>query len=130
VPSRWFVADAKAFDCNLLKLKQRYKTSSHEVIALRFLDLPEPCVVTVIDNDHVSRRRSSGPRITRELLPAERKCQRYVNSRGRTRIVRADGIAVQGWPVHTPDWKREILRSVFDDDARSANASFADNPDD
>ena len=120
VPSRWFVADAKAVDGNLLKLKKRYKTSSHEVIALRFLDLPEPCVVTVIDNDHVSRRRSNGPRITRELLPAEKKCQQFVTSRGRAKIVRADGITVQGWPVHTPDWKREILRSFFDADQPDA----------
>jgi hypothetical protein len=103
-------------DFNLLKLKARYKTSSHEVIALRFLDLPEPCVVTVIDNDHVSRRRSNGPRATRELLPAETRCQQYVNNRGRAKILRADGITVQGWPVHTPAWKREILRSVFDEE--------------
>ncbi len=114
VPSRWLADDAKALDFNLLKLKARYKTSSHEVIALRFLDLPEPCVVTVIDNDHVSRRRSNGPHINRELLPAEKKCQQYVAGRGRPRIVRGRGIAVYGWPVHTPDWKREILRSVFD----------------
>jgi Zn-dependent peptidase ImmA (M78 family) len=116
VPSCWFNADAKALDYGLLKLKMRYKTSSHEVIALRFLDLPEPCVVTVIDNDTVSRRRSNGPRVTRELFPAEQKCRRQVNERGRAKVVRDDGIIVHGWPVHTLDWKREFLRSVFDDD--------------
>jgi Zn-dependent peptidase ImmA (M78 family) len=115
VPTCWFNADAKALDFNLLQLKPRYKTSSHEVIAWRFLDLPEPCVVTVIDNDHVSRRRSSGPRITRELLPVEKKCQQYVNRYSRPKALQADGVTVQGWPVHAPDWKREILRSVIDD---------------
>jgi hypothetical protein len=121
VPSCWFKADAKALGCNLLKLKECYKTSSHEVIALRFLDLPEPCVVTVIDNDHVSRRRSNGPRVTRQLLPAEKKCQQYVNQCGRPKLVRAAGIAVRGWPVHTVDWKREILRSVIDENADSVS---------
>jgi Zn-dependent peptidase ImmA (M78 family) len=116
VPSCWFKPDAKELDCHLLKLKRRYKTSSHEVIALRFLDLPEPCVVTVIDNDHVSRRRSNGPRVSRELLPAETKCRLSVNRHARPRVVRADGITVRGWPVHTPDWKREILRTTFDED--------------
>jgi Zn-dependent peptidase ImmA (M78 family) len=126
VPSCWFKADAKALDYGLLKLKTRYKTSSHEVIALRFLDLPDPCVVTVVDNDKVSRRRSNGPRITRELFPAEQKCQRYVNERGRAKVVRDNGITVQGWPVHTLDWKREILRSVLDDD-QPARGSPADS---
>jgi Zn-dependent peptidase ImmA (M78 family) len=114
VPTCWFAADARELDYNLRRLKERYRTSSHELIALRFLDLPEPCVVTVIDNDRVSRRRSNGPRITRELLPAETKCQQHVNRTGRPRILQSDGITVQGWPVHAPDWKREILRSVFD----------------
>jgi Zn-dependent peptidase ImmA (M78 family) len=115
VPSCWFNTDAKAFHYDLLKLKPRYGTSSHEVIALRFLDLPEPCVVTIVDNEHVSRRRSNGPRITRELLPAEQTCQQYVNRHGRPKVIRAAGVTVQGWPVHSPEWKREILRSVFDD---------------
>jgi Zn-dependent peptidase ImmA (M78 family) len=115
VPSCWFNADAKALDYNLLELKPRYRTSSHEVIAWRFLDLPEACVVTVVDNDHVSRRRSNGPRMTRELFPAEKKCQEYVNRYSRPKAVQADGITVQGWPVHITDWKREILRSVIDE---------------
>jgi Zn-dependent peptidase ImmA (M78 family) len=114
VPSRWFGVDVKELDYNLLRLKERYRTSSHEVLAWRFLDLPEPCVVTIIDNDHVSRRRSSGPRITRELLPIEKKCQEHVNRTSRPRTIQRDGVRVQGWPVHAPDWKREILRSGID----------------
>ncbi len=115
VPSCWFNADARELDYDLPALKARYRTSSHEVIALRFLDLPESCVVTILDNDHITRRRSNGPRITRELFPAERKCQEYVHRTSRASTVRGDGITVQGWPVHTADWKREILRSVIDD---------------
>jgi len=114
VPSCWFAGDAPALDYDLLELKKRYRTSSHEVIALRFLDLPEPCVVTVIDNDQVTRRKSNAWRVRRALEPAEQECQRFVNHYSRLLVVRAGAWTVQGWPVHQTDWKREILRSVRD----------------
>jgi Zn-dependent peptidase ImmA (M78 family) len=116
VPSCWFTADARSMDYDLLALKARYRTSSHEVIALRFLDLSEPCVVTIFDNGHISRRRSNGPRITRDLFAAETKCQEYVHRTSRAKTLRADGLSVQGWPIHSGDWKREILRTVIDAD--------------
>jgi Zn-dependent peptidase ImmA (M78 family) len=119
VPHCWFASDAPSLDYDLLALKQRYRTSSHEVLAWRFLDLPEPCVVTVIDNDHVTRRRSNGPRVTRTLQPAEQSCQRIVNQKGRPKSVRQGAWTAQGWPVHSLDWKREILRSVVDEAAET-----------
>jgi Zn-dependent peptidase ImmA (M78 family) len=114
VPTYWFAADAPALDYDILELKKRYRTSSHEVIALRFLDLPEPCVVTVIDNDQVTRRKSNAYPVRRPLETAEQACQRYVNHYSRPRVVREGIWTVQGWPVHQTDWKREILRSVRD----------------
>lgn len=114
VPSAWFAADAPALAYDLLDLKQRYRTASHEVIAWRWLDLPEPCVVTIFDNEYVSRRKSNAWRITRQLAPAEVECQRHVNTHGCPHAVSADGWTVQGWPVHQADWKREVLRSVWD----------------
>jgi Zn-dependent peptidase ImmA (M78 family) len=114
VPSCFFAADAPACDYDLLALKQRYRTASHEVIAWRFLDLPAPCIVTIIDNDHIHRRKSNAWRTRRELVPAEQECQKYVNHTSRPRVVRKDGWTVQGWPVHQPDWKRELLRSVVE----------------
>src|SRR5262245_52501477 len=71
VPSAWFAADAPALDYDVLQLKQRYRTASHEVVAWRLLDLPAPSVITVVDNDHVHRRRSNAWRVTRRLEPAE-----------------------------------------------------------
>lgn len=115
VPTHWFAGDARALDYDLLELKKKYATSSHEVLAWRFLDLPEPCVVTVIDNGTVTRRRSNGVRITRTLQPVEEKCQQYVTHYVRPKVMREDGWTVQGWPVHRPDWKREILRSVVEE---------------
>ena len=116
VPTCWFAGDAPAFSYDLPELKQRYRTSSHEVIAWRMLDLPEPCVITVVDNDHVSRRKSNAWRVRREPEPPERECQRYVSHYSRPHVVRKDGWTVYGWPVHQADWKREILRSVRDAD--------------
>jgi hypothetical protein len=115
-PTAWFADDARASGYELPELKERYRTAGPEVLAWRLLDLPEPCVITVVDNGHVQRRRSNAWRVRRELEAPERECQRYVNHYSRPRVVRADGWTVQGWPVHRPDWRREILRSVFDGD--------------
>jgi Zn-dependent peptidase ImmA (M78 family) len=112
VPTCWFAADAPAVDYDLLDLKKRYRTSSHEVLALRFLDLPEPCAITVIDNEQVTRRKSNAWPVRRRLELAEEECQRYVHHYSRPRMVRKESWTVQGWPVHQADWKREILRSV------------------
>jgi Zn-dependent peptidase ImmA (M78 family) len=117
VPSRWLVKDAPLLAYDVLELKQRYHTASHEVIALRFLELPEPCIITIVDNDHIHRRKSNGPRIRKELTPVEEKCQRYVHKYSRPRLVQEKGWTVQGWPVHQSDWKREILRSVVEEGA-------------
>jgi hypothetical protein len=115
VPTCWFAEDARNLDYDLPELKQRYGTASHEVIAWRMLDLPEPCVITIVDNEHVSRRRSNAWPVTRQLAGAERTCLEYVHSYSRARRIQADGWTVYGWPVHQPDWRREILRSVYEE---------------
>jgi Zn-dependent peptidase ImmA (M78 family) len=115
VPTAWFADDVKLHDYDVLELKQKYHTASHEVLAWRMLDLPAPCIITVVDNDHIHRRRSNAWHVRKELEEAEKQCQRYVNYYSRPRVVRANGWTVQGWPVHQSDWKREILRSVVDE---------------
>ncbi len=116
VPSCWFMADAPAGDYDLLALKQQYRTASHEVIAWRLLDLPTPCIITIVDNDRIYRRRSNAWPVRRQLEPVEQECQRAVHDRGRPCVVRDNGWTVQGWPVHQADWKREVLRSVVEPD--------------
>ena len=117
VPGCWFAADAPNLDYDLLQLKQRYRTASHEVIAWRMLDLPEPCTITIVDNDHISRRRSNAWQVRRKLEALEQECQRYVHYYSRPRLLQEGGWTVQGWPVHQADWKREILRSVVEAEA-------------
>jgi Zn-dependent peptidase ImmA (M78 family) len=114
VPTCWFAEDAPDLSYDLLALKEKYATSSHEVLAWRFLDLPDPCIVTILDNDALTRRRSNAWPTKRKLELAEEKCQSYVHQYGRARRVQENGWTVLGWPVHQSDWKREILRSVVE----------------
>jgi Zn-dependent peptidase ImmA (M78 family) len=114
VPACWFSSDAADLEYDVLELKQRYHTASHEVIALRLLDLPEPAIITIVDNDHIYRRRSNAWPVRKEFEPVERECQRYVNHYSRPAVRREGSWTVQGWPVHQADWKREILRSVVE----------------
>jgi Zn-dependent peptidase ImmA (M78 family) len=117
VPTCWLAGDAPSLAYDVLHMKKRYHTASHEVIAWRFLDLPEACIITIVDNDGITRRRSNCWRVKSKILePVERQCQRQVSQHGRPRLVRAGGWTVQGWPVHQADWRREILRSVVDED--------------
>lgn len=115
VPTVWFPADARECVYDVVKLKQRYRTASHEVVAWRLLDLPDPCTISIVDNEHVSRRRSNSWRVTRQLASPELECQKYVHSYSRAHVVCRDGWTVHGWPVHQADWKREILRSVTEE---------------
>jgi Zn-dependent peptidase ImmA (M78 family) len=117
VPAAALAEQAPACDYDLLELKKIFSTASHEIIAFRLLDLPEPCIITVIDNDHIHRRRSNAWRVRKELSAPEKQCQRYVSQYSRPQRLREQGWTVQGWPVHQCDWKREILRSVVDEDA-------------
>lgn len=114
-PTNWFAGDARACGWDVPEIKRIYDTAGYEVVAWRLLDLPEPCVITIVENDHVHRRRSNAWRVNKTLQPAERECQRYVHHYSRPRVVAADGWTVQGWPLHESDWKREILRSVCDE---------------
>jgi predicted transcriptional regulator len=114
-PTSWFASDARACGWDVPEIKNLYATAGYEVVAWRLLDLPEPCVITIVENDHVHRRRSNAWRVNKTLQPAERECQRYVHYYSRPRVIASDGWTVQGWPLHEADWKREILRSVCDE---------------
>jgi Zn-dependent peptidase ImmA (M78 family) len=116
IPAAWFRADAADAGYDLLVLKARYRTASHEVLAWRLLDLPEPCIISIVDNEHLYRRRSNAWQVRRQLEPAERECQHRVHQHGRPTTIQRHGWTVQGWPVHQSGWKREILRSRKDDE--------------
>ena len=115
VPSVWFTTDAPALDFDLPDLKGRYRTATHETLAWRMLDLPSPCVISIIDHGRVLRRRSNAWRITRTLSAVEKECQQFVHRYSRPKLMQREGWTVQGWPVHVGSTKREVLRSVFEE---------------
>ncbi len=114
VPTPWLRTMAVECGYDLLQLKAHFRTASHEVLAWRLLDLPAPCIITIVDNDRVQRRRSNTWRTRKVLEAVERACQQQVHQASEPRVLRAEGWTVQGWPIHRPDWKREILRSVVE----------------
>lgn len=115
LPSRWFFADARSCDWNVPELKQRYVTASHELIARRYLDGPIAVVITVFDNDRLTFRRANLAYRPPPLSPEEQECQRIVHETSAAHVHAETARRIQGWPVHEPDWKREILRTECDE---------------
>ena len=109
LPGRWFFEDARRSHEDLLVLKKIYRTASHEMIACRFLDGPRQSIVTIFDNGRITRRLVNRPGRPPGLQRVEQDCQAEVHRRNRPIELREQGLAVQGWPVHEPNWKREIL---------------------
>jgi hypothetical protein len=116
VPTAWLQQAVQECGWDLLALKQRFHTASHEVLALRLLELPGSSgLITILDKGQVTRRRGRPWPAPRWLLPGELRCQLWIHERAQPCQVRAEGYDVWGWPVHESGWKREILRTVFTD---------------
>jgi hypothetical protein len=116
LPSRWFARDGRAFDWDLVELKDRYATASHELIARRMLEMAPPIVITLCDQGRVIWRRGNVGSHLPRLLPEERDAWQLAHITGLTVDDTLDSLStgldrVRAWPVHEPDWKREIIRS-------------------
>ena len=105
------------FRHDLLELKERYDTASHELIARRMLEMRPPIVITVCDQGRVYWRRSNVTARPPDLLPEERAVWRDVHQTGLPACDRLDAETgleeVRCWAVHEQDWKREIIRSAI-----------------
>lgn len=112
LPGRWFWEDARRTGWKLPELKRRYRTASHELIAFRFLDGSEPATISLFDQGRLVRRRSNVPACPRRPAEVERDCWAEVHRWNRPEECRSNGLIVQGWPVHEPGWKRELLRTT------------------
>jgi len=118
LPSNWFAADGPQLDWDLFALKRRYATASHELIVRRMLELPTPIVITLCDLGRVRWRRSNVTGRPPQLLPAETNVWRDAHASGEPSSVVLDPASTglesaHAWPIHEPDWKREILRSAI-----------------
>jgi Zn-dependent peptidase ImmA (M78 family) len=111
LPADWFSQHGGESGWDLMALKGIFATASHELIAQRMLDMPPTVVITVFDHGRVTWRRtnlaSRAPRICRD----EAECQRLVHAENRPARRRTAEYVVRAWPVHEPDWKREIVRT-------------------
>lgn len=110
IPSCWFSRDALVCRWDLLELKQRYSTASHELIARRMLEFRPAVIITIFDQGRVTFRRSNLPGRIPPLSPAEKTCWQWIHENSEPRETTVGLSSIRGWPVHEPDWKREILR--------------------
>ena len=115
LPSAWFVADGLRTGWDLLSLKSRYATASHELIARRMLECRPPAIITIFDQGAIYFRRSNLPGHVPPPSAAERDCWQAVHRGNRAEQVLDGPRRIQGWPVHEPGWQREILRSEVDE---------------
>jgi hypothetical protein len=120
LPTTWFVADATACGWDLVALKARYATASHELIARRMLECRPPVIISIFDQQRIMFRRSNLPGRAPPPSMAEMECWRDVHLAEHPRQVRAGPGLIQGWPIHEPEWKREILRTELDEWAMEA----------
>jgi hypothetical protein len=115
LPTAWFATDGAACNWDLLSLKTRYQTASHELIARRMLECRPPVIISIFDHRRISLRRSNVPGHVPPPSPAEIDCWRDVHRHSQP-LRTGDGPgAVQGWPIHEEGWKREILRVEMDE---------------
>lgn len=115
LPRRWFAVDGRDYDWDLLELKHRYSTASHELIARRMLEMRSPVVITVCDQGRVHWRQSNVTARPPEMLHEERTAWHEVHESGVALDQRLDaelGLErVRCWALHEEGWKREIVRS-------------------
>jgi hypothetical protein len=115
LPRRWFANDGIELGWDLLALKERYATASHELIARRMLEMRPQIVITVCDLGRVRWRKSNVISRPPAVTPEERSVWQKAHVTGMPVTATADpesGLqCVSCWPIHEPDWKREILRS-------------------
>jgi len=115
LPTRWFGRDVRKAGNDLLALKRTYETVAYEVLAVRWLDLDEPCVIAVVDFDAVALRRSNARQVERKLLPSEEKCRAKILESQLPARVRTEDWTTHGWPIPDGPFGRIILRSLPDE---------------
>ena len=114
LPAQWFAADGSNYGWDLARLKTRYQTASHELIARRYLEMPPPVIVTIFDNGQLYFRRANLPGAVPEPSIVELTCRREANQHNKPQRATDRTRSVQAWPIHEEGWQREILRTEVD----------------
>lgn len=110
LPTVWFGREAATCGWELMALKGRYVTASHELIARRMLDFEPTVVLSIFDQGRLSFRQANGGWRISSPSRAEIQCWTESHETGRSTRMRQTGSLIQGWPIHEAGWRREILR--------------------
>src|SRR3954468_23051873 len=82
LPRRWFAVDGREHDWDLLELKERYSTASHELIARRMLEMRPAIVITICDQGRVHWGRGNVTWRPPDLLHEEKSAWQTVHRTG------------------------------------------------
>lgn len=116
LPRDWFRRDARASGWDVPTLKGLYGTASHELIARRMLDFEPRIAITVFDHARQTFRRSNVPGRLPPWTALERAVWQAAHEASRPAVECTQNCRVQAWPVHEPEWKREIVRTEWRDE--------------
>jgi predicted transcriptional regulator len=115
IPTRAFRAALRECRYDVFALKRIFATASMEMIALRFLDLDETCVVSIVDDGVVATRRGNRVAVSKKLEAAEQECVDRIMELDLPQRARKGEWTAQGWPVPDRPFRRILLRAVPDD---------------
>ncbi len=115
LPTKWFAVAARRANSDLLRLRETFPDVAYELIALRLLDLDDPCVISIVDDGSVGLRRSNFAQLGKKLTPAEEACAAKVREHEEPQTVRKEEWTARGWPIPGGPFDRIILRAVSDE---------------
>lgn len=125
LPACWWQAAIAEIDGNLPALKERFSTASYELIAMRQLDGETPLVVSVWDQGQLVRRRQNLPGASLPLTCLEQELWQEVHNTALPADISGVLGPVRIWPIHEPEWKREIGLWAVNSDGLEALAEEA-----
>jgi hypothetical protein len=112
IPSRWWHSSGDDADWDLLALKQRFSTASHELLARRMLEAEPPIVITIFDQGTVFLRMGNHGYRPPRWTDAEERCRMQSSDEARP-IDHVGPPRIRSWPIHEQKWLREIVRIEY-----------------
>ncbi|QEG34120.1 ImmA/IrrE family metallo-endopeptidase [Bythopirellula goksoeyrii] len=120
LPGNWFQANGDQVDWDLLDLKSRFDTASHELIARRMLQMSPAVIISLFDQGKLIWRRSNLMHRPRPLTDAEHKAWQVTHQQCQASRLDQnelpEGLSdIRCWPVHEANWSREIMRTELEE---------------
>jgi hypothetical protein len=109
LPGEPFSRDGVSCGWDLLELKQRYHTASHELTARRMLDFSSPIIISVFDQNQLTWRKSNVSGRAPKLCDREIVCWKTAHESGLPSCDPGPP-TISVWPIHEAEWQREIVR--------------------